>query len=60
LESCFTIGDKWRVNTIKYIKENFILLKEEIKKRGLQIGLYLLDSGFLTVIDFTYYKWPHN
>ena len=60
LESCYTVGDPWRLKTIKYIEDNYALLKEEITKRKLKINVYKLESAFLPVLDFPSYKWPHS
>ncbi len=60
LESCYTVGERWRLRTIQYVQENYCILKEEIKKRSLKIDLYKLESAFLPVLDFAHYKWPHS
>lgn len=60
MESCYAVGDQWRLRTIEYIEENYKLLKEEIKRRGMKIKLYKLESAFVPLLDFTSYKWPNS
>ncbi len=35
-------------------------MKEEFKKRQINIDVYTLDSAFISVIDFAAYQWPYS
>jgi bifunctional pyridoxal-dependent enzyme with beta-cystathionase and maltose regulon repressor activities len=60
LESCFAVGDHWRLRTIDYIRQNYLMLKDEIKRRGIKINVYKMESAFICLLDFASYKWPHS
>jgi bifunctional pyridoxal-dependent enzyme with beta-cystathionase and maltose regulon repressor activities len=60
MESCFSVGEYWRVKTFKYIRENHKIMRQEFKKRNINLVLYTLDCGLISVIDFKNYGWNHT